>query len=148
MVKSKATSVEEYLEELPSDRRQVIAKIRDLILENLPEGYRESMSRGMISYEIPLERYPDTYNGKPLGYIALAARKNHNALYLMSLYMDREREQWLKEQFKEAGLKPDMGKSCVRFKSMDDLPLEAISWLVADTPPDTFIEAYETGRKW
>jgi len=146
MVQSKAETVEKYLEELPEDRKATISEIREMILEHLPEGYRESMNWGMISYEIPLERYPDTYNGKPLGYVALAAQKNHNALYLMSIYMDEERQQWLKEQFEEAGKKLDMGKSCIRFKKPGDLPLEAIGKVIGETTPEQFIETYERSR--
>ena len=80
MAKSNATTVQDYLDDLPADRRAVIATVRDLILRYLPAGYRESMQDGMISYEIPLERYPNTYNRQPLSYIVLAAQKNHRCL--------------------------------------------------------------------
>ena len=147
MARSNATTVQEYLDELPDDRRAVVAAIRELILRHLPAGYRESMNWGMISYEVPLERYPNTYNGQPLGYIALAAQKNYYALYLMGVYQDAGQESWLKEQFKQAGKKFDMGKSCLRFRRLEDLPLEAIGQVVASISPEEYIARYEANRQ-
>lgn len=146
MVKSKATTVEEYLQELLLEKRHVIALVRDVILENLPPGYVESMNWGMISYEIPLERYPNTYNGKPLTYIALAAQKNYYSLYLMGVYQDGEQEKSLLEGFSQAGKSINMGKSCLRFRKLDDLPMDVIANLVASTSVDDFIAAYEASR--
>jgi uncharacterized protein YdhG (YjbR/CyaY superfamily) len=139
--------VKEYLDELPPERREVIAKVRQAILENLPAGYEESMNWGMISYEIPLERYPDTYNGQPLGYVALAAQKRHYSLYLMNVYQDSEKETFLKRGFEEAGKKLDMGKSCVRFKKLDDLPIEVIAEIISSTTPEQYIADYEKIRQ-
>ena len=147
MVQSKATTVEQYLEELPPERREVVSEVRKTILENLPEGYAESMNWGMISYEIPLEDYPDTYNGQPLGYLALAAQKRYYSLYMMGVYGDQEQEAKLNEGFKEAGKKLDMGKSCVRFRKLEDVPLDVIGELVASTPPQAMIAQYEKSRK-
>jgi hypothetical protein len=147
MVQSKAKSVEEYLEELPAERRAVVSAVRDLVVEHLPDGYREAMSWGMIAYEIPLERYPVTYNKQPLSYVALAAQKNYYSLYLMSCYESSEGEDRLRAAFERAGKKLDMGKCCVRFKRLDDLPLEAIGEIVAATPPEALIEQYEASRK-
>ena len=147
MVSSKATTVEQYLAELPEDRREVLSAVRDLIRRHLPEGYREGVNWGMISYEIPLERYPDTYNKRPLGYVALAAQKNAYSLYLMGVYADPTQEARLREAFQEAGKKLDMGKSCVRFRKLDDLPTEAIGELIASTPPERYIEMYEAGKR-
>jgi uncharacterized protein YdhG (YjbR/CyaY superfamily) len=146
MASSKAATVEEYLQELPEDRRAVVSAVRDVVLRNLPEGYRETMAWGMISYGIPLERYPDTYNKQPLGYAAIAAQKNYYALYLMTPYMDDRQEQQLREAFAAAGKKLDMGKSCVRFRKLDDLPLDEIGRIIAATPPDAFIAQYEAAR--
>jgi Domain of unknown function (DU1801) len=146
MAKSEAATVEEYLGELPEDRREVVSRVREVILRNLPRGYRESMNWGMITYEVPLEKYPDTYNGQPLGYAALAAQKNYIALYLCA-YQDSTREAELKEGFREAGKKLDMGKSCIRFRSLEDLPLDVIGRAVASTPPEKFIEEYEQSRQ-
>lgn len=147
MVQSKAGTVEEYLEELPEERRAVVAAVRDVVLDHLPEGYEEAMRWGMISYEIPLSRYPDTYNKQPLSFVALAAQKNHYALYLMSCYQDSESEALLRRGFEEAGKKLDMGKSCVRFKRLEDLPLGAVGRVVAATPPEAMIATYEASRR-
>src|SRR3954471_21993983 len=130
MARSTATTVAELLAELPEDRRAVISAVRDVVLKNLPEGYREQVNWGMLSYDIPLERYPDTYNGQPLCYAALAAQKNHYALYLMCVYGSAERKGWMEAEFKKAGKKLDMGKACVRFKKLDDLPLDVIGTVI------------------
>ena len=147
MVKSKAATVDEYLEELPPERRVVVAEVRRMILENLPDGYVESMNWGMISYEIPLERYPDTYNGQPLGYVALAAQKNNYSLYLMGVYQDSEQEEFIRDGFDKAGKRLDMGKSCVRFRKLDDVPLDVIAEIIASTSVDDYITRYEMARK-
>ena len=146
-MKSSAPTVQMYLDELPEDRRAIVEAVREMVLHNLPEGYRESFNWGMITYEVPLERYPKTYNGQPLGYIALAAQKNHYALYLNCVYQDPEQEARLREGFKKAGKKLDLGKSCLRFKKLDDLPMNVLAELVAATPPDAFIKQYEASRQ-
>jgi len=147
MVQSAAATVAAYLDALPPERRAVIAEVRKVIRRNLPKGYQEVMNWGAITYELPLERYPNTYNGQPLCYAALAAQKNHFALYLMTVYGDKKLEQELRDAFKKAGKKLDMGKSCVRFKSVDQLPLDAIGRIIAAVPPDKYIAAYEQSRR-
>jgi hypothetical protein len=147
MVQSKATTVEDYLEELEPDRRETIEQIRKLILEHLPDGYQEAMNWGMISYEVPLEVYPDTYNGKPLGYIGLAAQKRYYALYLMTVYQDSEQARKLGEAFESAGKSMDLGKSCLRFRRLEDISLDAIADLIASTSPEQFVAMYEKTRK-
>ncbi len=147
MASSKATTVEDYLAELAPERREVVTAVRQLILRHLPEGYRETMNWGMISYEIPLERYPNTYNKQPLGYVALAAQKNYYSLYLLGVYADSEQEVRLKDEFQQAGKKLDMGKSCVRFRKLDDLALDAIAHTIAATTPEEYIAHYEASRK-
>ncbi len=148
MASSEAKTVEQYLKELPPEKSEVISRVRDVILENLPEGYQETMNWGMISYEIPLERYPDTYNKKPLGYMALAAQKNHFAVYTFGVYMNPDGEEWVKKEFEKAGKKLDMGKSCIRFRKLENLPLEVIGKIAAGQGVDEFLEAYEkVGRK-
>ena len=147
MVTSHAKSVDEYLAALPDDRRAVVTEVRKLIRKHLPKGYEEAVNWGMLSYQIPLEQYPGTYNGQPLGYVALASQKNHCALYLMTPYMDPAKAEELKEAFAQASKKMDMGKSCLRFKSADDLPLPAIGRLIAATPPAAFIAMYEAVHK-
>ena len=147
LASSKAGTVEEYLKELPEDRREVVSKVRDAILENLPKGYQERMSWGMISYEVPLERYPDTYNDQPLMYMALAAQKNHYAVYSSGIHMDPSGESWVRSEFEKAGKKLDMGKSCIRFKKLENLPLHVVEELAAGQGVDEFIRLYEEGRK-
>jgi hypothetical protein len=146
MARSNAGTVAEYLRALPAERRAVIAAVRRVIRGSLPAGYVERMEFGMIMYEIPLARYPDTYNGQPLCYAGLAAQKDYYALYLMSCYQDPKQVARLRDAFNERGRKLDMGKSCLRFKRLEDLPLEAIGAIIASTPPDRFIAQYEASR--
>lgn len=147
MAKSSATTAEAYLAELPEERRAALSTVRELILRHLPAGYVEAIRFGMLSYEIPLERYPTTYNRQPLAYAALAAQKNYFALYLTGAYVDPEQQRWLEEQFRAAGKRMDMGKSCLHFRSPEDLPLESIGQLIASTAPERFIERYEASRQ-
>lgn len=147
MVQSKAATVEEYLEELPEERREVVAAVRDVVRDNLPEGYEETMRWGMISYEIPLSRYPKTYNKQPLSYVGLAAQKNHYALYMMSCYESSQSEELLRRGFEQAGKKLDMGKCCVRFERLEDVPLDTIGRVVAETPPEEMIATHEASRR-
>lgn len=146
MPTSTAATVEEYLAELPAERREVVSKVRELVKRNLPKGYNETMSWGMIAYGIPLSRYPNTYNGQPLSYVALAAQKNYYALYLMGPYMDREQGKLLEAAFERAGKKMDMGKSCLRFKKLEDLPLDAVGRAVASMPPEKLIAHHEAAH--
>lgn len=147
MARSNAATVEEYLQELPEDRRAVIAQVRQVILDNLPPGYQERMNWGMISYEVPLERYPKTYNKQPLNYAGLAAQKNNYALYLMCAYNGSMQEGWLKERFADAGKKLDMGKSCLHFRKLDDLPLDVLAEAIGMVSVDDFIAQYEKSRQ-
>ena len=145
-MKSEATSVGTYLEELPDDRRAAIAAVRAVILEHLPDGYRETMNWGMISYEVPLETYPDTYNGQPLMLAALASQKNHMAVYLSAVYADDEARERFEEAYRATGKRFDVGKSCVRFRRLDDLPLDVIGDAIGAVPVERFIDTYERGR--
>ncbi|MCH8299782.1 MAG: DUF1801 domain-containing protein [Candidatus Marinimicrobia bacterium] len=146
MVKSKATTVKEYISELPEERTSDIKAVRNLITDNLPKGYVETMQYGMITYVIPIDRYPNTYNGLPLGYISLASQKNYMALYLMNVYSNKEIESNFKNRYIASGKKLDMGKSCVRFKKLKDLPLDLIGETIAMTSVDDFISVYEESR--
>ncbi|KAA3658840.1 MAG: DUF1801 domain-containing protein [Calditrichaeota bacterium] len=137
---SNAKTVEEYLAALPEDRRHAIAQVRDKILENLPEGYEEAMNWGMIVYEVPLSYYPDTYNKKPLLYAALASQKNHMAVYLSGMYIDSEKTKKFEEAYRATGKRYDCGKSCVRFRKLDDLPLPLIGNAIASLPLEKFVE--------
>jgi uncharacterized protein YdhG (YjbR/CyaY superfamily) len=145
-MQSRAATVDEYLAELPPERRAVVAELRALVRRHLPAGYVEAMAFGMIGYGIPLADYPNTYNGQPLSYVALAAQKRHYALYLMGLSPDGADEARLRDAFARAGKKLDLGKSCLRFASLDDLPLDAVGEAIASTPPAAFIARYEALR--
>lgn len=147
MVRSSANTVKEYIESLPPDRREAISRVREVILSNLPHSYEEGMEYGMIGYYIPLSRYPKTYNGQPLAIAALASQKNYMSLYLMSVYGNKETEQWFMDQYRASGKKLDMGKRCVRFRKIEDLPLELIGEVVARVPAEEFIRLYEASRK-
>lgn len=146
MVSSKATTVAQYLAELPPDRRAEIEKVRGLVNSAIPDGYREIIGYGMIGWVIPLNRYPDTYNKQPLSYAGLAAQKNYNALYLNCVYASDVRTEKLRAAFAAAGKKLDMGKSCIRFRKADDLALDAIAEEIASATPARFIEIYEEAR--
>ena len=147
MVRSQAETVDQYLAELPPERREVVSTVRDLVLRHLPEGYVETMNWGMISYEIPLSRYANTHNKQPLSYAALAAQKNYYSLYLMTAYADSEQEGWIKDAYAQAGKKLDMGKSCLRFRKLEDVMPRVIARVIASTPPDEFIAMYVKSRK-
>jgi hypothetical protein len=138
------TPVGAYLATLPEERRAALELLRKLILKNLPKGYKEGMQYGMVSYHIPLSSYPHTYNNKPLGYIAMASQKNYMSLYLMSVYGDNE--DLFRSEYKKTGKRLDMGKSCVRFRRFDDLPVELIAKTVAAYTPKQFIARYESDR--
>jgi hypothetical protein len=146
VVSSSAATVADYLAGLPPERRKVVSELRKLIRAHLPKGYVEAMRYGMVCYEIPLSRYPDTYNKQPLSYVALAAQKNSYSLYLTCACLDEGRAQRLRDAHIRAGKKLDMGKSCVRFKSLDALEVDAIVAEIASTTPAQFIERYESGR--
>ena len=146
MARSKAGSVEDYLEELPRERREALQEVRKVVLDNLPAGYVETMNWGVITYEIPLERFPDTYNKRPLMYAALASQKNHMSLYLMCVYSHKESRVRFEEKFKASGKKLNMGKSCVRFKRVEDLPLDVVGEVIAGTSVDAYIRFYQESR--
>jgi uncharacterized protein YdhG (YjbR/CyaY superfamily) len=146
-MQSSAATVEQYLSELPADRKESIEAIRETILANLPAGYEEAMNWGMITYQVPLERYPHTYNGQPLAYAALASQKNHMAVYLSGLYMDEGASQQFEERYRATGKKYDAGKSCVRFKKLADLPLALIGETIARFEVDEFIARVEKAHQ-
>ena len=142
-----AKTPEEYIAALPDERRAPIAEVRALVKKYLPKGYVETMGFGMIGYVVPLKRFPNTYNGQPLCYAALAAQKNHCSLYLMTVYGSTKHETALRDAFKRAGKKLHMGKSCIRFKTADDLPMEAVGEIIGSVPAEQWIEIYEASRK-
>ncbi len=147
MVSSNATTVAQFFDELPTERRAEIETVRDLVNSALPAGYVERMAWGMIGWEVPLELSGPTYNGQPLVYAALAAQKNYNSLYLNCAYASDARIASFKQSWAESGKTLDMGKSCVRFRSAEDLALEVVRDEIAATTPAEFVEIYEAARK-
>lgn len=146
-MQSSATTVEQYLSDLPDDRREAIEEVRDVIVANLPDGYEEAMQFGMIVYVVPLSRYPDTYNKQPLMMAALASQKNHMAVYLTGVYASPESRDRFTEAYEKTGKRMDMGKSCVRFRRLGDLPLDLIGEAIAEYSVDEFIELSEQARR-
>lgn len=140
-------TVDEYIFLLPDDKRPVINKLRNVILTNLPDGFEERMSYGMISYVVPLSTYPKGYHIKknePLPFLSIAAQKNHVALYHMGLYGDKALEEWfVREYEKQVSTKLDMGKSCIRFKNPALIPYELIAELCKKMTVDEYIDIYE-----
>lgn len=145
------TKIEEYILELPSDRQMVVEKIRDTILNNLPEGYKEIIQNNMISYVVPHKIYPSGYHcdpSQPLPFISLASQKNHISLYHMGLYANKELMTWFTEAYKtHSKYKLDMGKSCIRFKRMNDIPYELIGELVTKMTVGDWITLYENSMQ-
>jgi len=146
-MRSRASSPDEYVDSLPPDRRAAIAAVRDVIRAHLPNGYEESIGMGMLVYGVPLARYPKAPKKQPLWYAALAAQKNYNSLYLMSVYGDKKHERRLRDAFARSGKKLDMGKSCIHFRSADDLPLDVIGELIASVSVDKWIDVFEASRR-
>lgn len=146
-MRSGARSVGQYLQELPQERRTAIEAVRKVILDNLPPGYEEVMNWGMITYQVPLTVYPDTYNKKALMYAALASQKKYMAVYLTGIYMDEQRRARFVEDYTATGKRLDMAKSCIRFKKLKDLPLELIGEVIAAYSVKSFIEKVKELRK-
>lgn len=146
MLTSKATTVAAYLKALPADRRAALSKVRRVIKKHLPPGYREVMNWGMISYEVPLDRYTNTYNGRPLMYAGLAAQKNYTSLHLVAAYGNPVLGARLKAGFRAAGKRLDMGKGCIRFREAEDLALGVIGQIIASVPMKKYIAYIEAAQ--
>lgn len=149
-MQSKATTVEQYLSELPGDRREAIEAVRKVIRKNLPKGYEEGMQYGMVGYYVPHSVYPPGYHcdpKQPLPFAGVASQKNHISLYLMCIYADTDQKDWFQKAWKATGRKLDMGKACIRFKSIDDVPLEVLGEAVRRVPVKNYIEYYESAIK-
>lgn len=143
---SKATTVDQYLDELPEDRRAAITKVRQVIKKNLPKGMAEGMQYGMIGYFVPHKIYPPGYHcdpKQPLPFAGLASQKGHMSFYLCALYQNPVLEAWLKERAAEAGKKLDMGKGCIRFKKVEDLPLDLLAEAVGRMSVEQVVANYE-----
>ena len=140
------TTPKQYLESLPEDRRKAIRKVRAAINKALPKGYREGMQYGMIGWFVPHSVFPDGYHcdpRQPVPFAGLASQKNYMSLYLMCIYADPKHRAWLQKEWTKTGKKLRMGKSCIRFKKVEELPLELIGEAVARVPVDVFLARYE-----
>lgn len=142
-----ADTAELYLAQLPDDRREAMEKLRSTILSNLPEGFSETMSYGMITYAVPHSIYPSGYHcdtRQPLPFISIASQKNFVAVYHMALYADKSLMDWFMAEYpKHCKAKPDMGKSCIRFKKTDELPFTLIGKLAGRMTASQWISLYE-----
>ena len=146
MVTSDAQTVDEYIAAQPEDRRAALEAVRSVVGEHLPDGYQEGMQFGMIAWFVPLERFPDTYNGHPLGLAGLASQKHYMSLYLNTVYGDPQTERWFRERYAASGKTLNMGKSCVRFRRVEDLPLDVIGETIARADVDRYLERYREAR--
>ncbi len=146
MAQSKAATVSKYLSELPPERAAVVSTVRDLVNAHLPRGFDETMRWGMISWEVPLERYPDTYNGQPLSCVGLAAQKQHTSLYLSCTYIAPDGEESLRAAYAAAGMKLDFGKSCLRFRGLDRFLPAAVVPILEQSSVEALIGSYEAAR--
>ena len=150
-MQSKAASAKEYIAELPEERKHVMTELRNVILKNLPDGFEEIMSYGMLSYVVPHSLYRDGYHTdpkQPLPFISIASQKNFIALYHMGIYGDKDLLNWFTSEFsKQSKTKLDMGKSCIRFTKPDQIPIKLIAELVSKITPQQWIAVYEKQRK-
>lgn len=146
-MQSKAKSPAEYVDSLPDERKRVVKKLRKVIKKNLPKGFAEVMSYGMLGYVIPHSMYPDGYHcdpKQPLPFLCIASQKNHVAVYHMGLYGDRALLKWFTNEYKNQNTsKLDMGKSCIRFKKTDDIPYKLLGELAGKITPKQWIAMYE-----
>jgi uncharacterized protein YdhG (YjbR/CyaY superfamily) len=146
LMRSEADNIVDYLKALPDDRRTALEAVREVIVANLPNGIVETINWGMISYEVPLAIAPNTYNGKPLSYAGLASQKRHMAVYLSGIYGDPTLRATFEERYRATGLRMDMGKSCVRFTRLQDLPLDLIGWAVSALTLQQFVDMHTRVR--
>jgi uncharacterized protein YdhG (YjbR/CyaY superfamily) len=146
-MQSKAATPEEYLSSLPEERRIVLSNLRKTALKNLPKGFKEEMAYGMLTYVVPHSLYAKGYHCDPkqaLPFISIASQKNFVALYHMGIYGDKKLSDWFVNEYaKHCKTKLDMGKSCIRFKRMDDIPYDLIAELAKKISPQKWIEMYE-----
>lgn len=143
---SSAKDVDSYLLSLPPDRRSALQAVRQVILDNLPAGYEEAMKWGMICYQVPLSTFPVTYNGQPLALAGLASQKNHMSVYLMGIYSSETSRQSFETAYRATGKRFDVGKSCVRFRKLEDLPLDLIAQVIASLSVDDFLSRVKNAQ--
>jgi uncharacterized protein DUF1801 len=147
MTRVPSTTVSTFLANLPAERRREVERVREEVRRHLPAGYEEVVSKNMLVYQVPLERYSATSNGQPLWYVALASEKSYLSLHLMPVCGDRALARQLVEGFREAGKKLDMGKACIHFKRADDLAFDVIGQIVATIPPDRWVQIAQAARR-
>ena len=144
-MQSSAATVAQYLAKLPEDRRKALTAVRKTILKNLDKDYEEGMQYGMIGYYVPHRVFPDGYHcdpRQPLPFASIASQKNHMAVYLMCIYGSAEQEKWFRKAWAATGRKLDMGKSCVRFRKLDDVALDVLGEAIRRVPAAKYIESY------
>lgn len=141
-----AAPADDYLAALEPDRRAVLSVVVDLVRRALPPGYEESVAHGMPTWSVPLARLPQTYNGEPLPYVAVAAQKRHSSVHLMGLYASAEQDLDFRRRWTASGRRLDMGKSCLRFRTLDDLDLDLLAEAIASTGVDDYVALYESAR--
>jgi len=150
-MQSKASTPEQYLNELPEDRKEGMRKLRDVIAANIPTGFQEGMGYGMPGWDVPHSIYPSGYHcdpKQPLPFVGYASQKNNISFYHMGLYSDPELLKWFVSEYpKHSSRKLDMGKSCVRFKKTEHIPYELIGELMTKMTPQDWIERYEKELK-
>jgi Domain of unknown function (DU1801) len=146
MATSSATTVAAYLAELPPDRRVVVSDVRDRVRQALQAGFEEGMAFGMIGWTVPLSRYPDTYNKQPLAFVSLAAQKKHYSLYLMCAYADSDDERAITSAYQKAGVRLDMGKSCLRFTDPATVLWDVVEQAIGRYSVEDWIAVYERSR--
>ncbi len=147
-MQSKAITPDQYITELPEDRKEVMQKLRETVKKNLPKGFEETMQYGMISYVVPHSIYPAGYHCKPadpLPFLSIASQKNHIAFYHMGIYSDPNLYKWFTEEYpKHAAGKLDMGKSCIRFKNPKNIPFDLLGELTTKITVKDWISKYES----
>lgn len=145
-MQSTVSTPDAHIASQPADRQETLRAVRAVLRDSLEKGFEEGIDHGMITYCVPLSRYPDTYNGRPLGIAALAAQKGYYALYLMSVYGDPKERERFEDAYRKAGKRLDMGKSCVRFRSLDDLPLDVVADALRRVTVEGYLKRYEEIR--
>lgn len=147
MVSSLAKTVQQYLDELPAERRTDITALVELVRDSLPAGYEQVMAWGMVGYQVPMSISGPTYNNQPIGPVAIAAQKHHISLYLLSIYASQQLTDEFRSRWTASGKRLDMGKSCIRFRSLEDADLDTIRWAVSLLTPFEFCELYRRAKK-
>ena len=146
-MQSNAATPEEYIETLPEDRKQIISAIRNTIIQNLPDGFLELMNYGMLGYVVPHSIYPSGYHcdpKQPLPFLSIASQKNHISIYHMGVYASKELSDWFTSEYSQFSKKKlDIGKSCIRFKKAEDVPVDLIGELASKITPNQWVEIYE-----